>query len=69
MTITPTGDNNVVDIVKGETHTCTCITDSSRPVTWIQCHCFIIYIPVPVPTVTITPAGHNNVVYIHSDKS
>ena len=36
VTITPAGDNNVVDIVEGETQTCTCTTDSSRPVAWIQ---------------------------------
>jgi hypothetical protein len=40
MTITPTGDNNVVDIVKGETQTFTCTTNSSRPAAWIQCHHF-----------------------------
>jgi hypothetical protein len=36
VTITPTGDNNVVDIIEGETHTFTCTTDSSRPAAWIQ---------------------------------
>jgi hypothetical protein len=36
VTITPGGDNNVVDIIKGETQTCTCTTDSSRPAAWIQ---------------------------------
>ena len=35
-TITPSGDNNVVDITEGETQTCTCTTDSSRPAAWIQ---------------------------------
>ena len=35
MTITPAGDNNVVDIIEGETQTFTCTTDSSRPATWI----------------------------------
>ena len=36
VTITPAGDNNVVYIIEGETHTCTCTTDSSRPTAWIQ---------------------------------
>ena len=36
VTITPAGDNNVVDITEGETQTYTCITDSSRPAAWIQ---------------------------------
>ena len=36
MTITPAGDNNVVDITEGETQTFTCTTDSSRPAAWIQ---------------------------------
>ena len=36
MTITPAGDNNVVDIMEGETQTFTCTTDSSRPAAWIQ---------------------------------
>jgi hypothetical protein len=36
VTITPAGDNNVVDITEGETHTFTCTTDSSRPAAWIQ---------------------------------
>ena len=35
-TITPSGDNNVVDITEGETQTFTCTTDSSRPAAWIQ---------------------------------
>ena len=36
MSITPSGDNNVVDIIEGQTHTFTCTTDSSRPAAWIQ---------------------------------
>jgi hypothetical protein len=36
VTITPAGDNNVVDITEGETQTFTCTTDSSRPAAWIQ---------------------------------
>jgi hypothetical protein len=36
LTITPTGDNNVVDIIEGETQTFTCTTDSSRPAALIQ---------------------------------
>ena len=36
MTITPAGDNNVVDITEGETQTFTCTTDSSCPAAWIQ---------------------------------
>ena len=36
VTITPAGDNNVVDIIAGETQTFTCTTDSSRPAAWIQ---------------------------------
>ena len=36
VTITPAGDNNVVDIIEGETLTFTCTTDSSRPAAWIQ---------------------------------
>jgi hypothetical protein len=36
VTITPAGDNNVVDIVEGKTQTFTCTTDSSRPTGWIQ---------------------------------
>ena len=36
VTITPTGDNNVVDIIEGETQTFTCTTDPSRPPAWIQ---------------------------------
>ena len=34
--ITPAGDTNIVDIIEGNTQTCTCTTDSSRPVAWIQ---------------------------------
>ena len=34
--ITPPGDNNVVDIIKGETETFACTTDSSRHAAWIQ---------------------------------
>jgi hypothetical protein len=36
VTITSAGDNNVVDIIDGETHIFTCATDSSRPTAWIQ---------------------------------
>ena len=36
VTITPSGDNNVVDIIEGETQTFNCTTDSSRPAAWIQ---------------------------------
>jgi hypothetical protein len=36
VTITPAGDNNVVYIIEGETHTFTCTTDYNRPITWIQ---------------------------------
>jgi len=36
VTITPAGDNNVTYIIKGETQTFTCTTDSSRPASWIQ---------------------------------
>jgi hypothetical protein len=36
VTITPVGDNNVVDIIKGETRSFTCATDSSRPAALIQ---------------------------------
>ena len=35
-TISPAGDNNVVDIIEGETQTFICTTDSSRPAAWIQ---------------------------------
>ena len=34
--IIPAGDNKVVDIIEGETHTFTCTTDSSRLAAWIQ---------------------------------
>ena len=34
--ITPASDNNVVDIIEGETQSITCTTDSSRPAAWIQ---------------------------------
>ena len=34
--ITPGGDNNVVDMIEGETQTFTCTTGSSRPAAWIQ---------------------------------
>jgi hypothetical protein len=40
VTITPAGDNNVVDIIEGEKHTCTCTTDSHRPAAYIQCYNF-----------------------------
>ena len=36
VTITPAGDNNVVDIIEGETQTFTCTTDPSPPAAWIQ---------------------------------
>jgi hypothetical protein len=36
VTITPAGDNNVVDIIEGETRTFNCTTDSSRPAASIQ---------------------------------
>jgi hypothetical protein len=36
VTLTPAGDNNVVDIIEGETQTCTCTTGSSRPAAWIR---------------------------------
>jgi hypothetical protein len=36
VTITPAGDNNVVDIIEGEKQTFTCTTDSSRPAAWLQ---------------------------------
>jgi hypothetical protein len=36
VTITPSGDSNVVYIMEGETQTFTCTTDSSRPASWIQ---------------------------------
>ena len=36
MTLTPAGDNNVVDMIEGQTQTFTCTTGSSRPAAWIQ---------------------------------
>jgi hypothetical protein len=36
VTITSAGDNNVVDIIEGETRTFSCTTDASRPAAWIQ---------------------------------
>ena len=36
VTITPAGDNTVLDIIDGRTRTFTCTTDSSRPAAWIQ---------------------------------
>ena len=36
VTITPSGDNNVVDIIEGETQTFICTTDSSNPAAWKQ---------------------------------
>jgi hypothetical protein len=36
VAIIPAGDNNVTDIVEGETQTFTCTTDSSRPAASIQ---------------------------------
>jgi hypothetical protein len=36
VTLTPAGDNNVVDRLEGETQTFTCTTGSSRPAAWIQ---------------------------------
>ena len=36
VTITPAGDNNVVNIIDGETQKFNCTTDSSRPAAWIQ---------------------------------
>jgi hypothetical protein len=38
VTITPASDNNVVDIIEGETQTFTCTTYSSRPTACIQWH-------------------------------
>ena len=35
MTFTPSGDNNVVDIIEGQTQTFTCTTDPIRPAAWI----------------------------------
>ena len=39
VTITPAGDNTVLDIIDGRTRTFTCTTDSSRPAGWIQWYC------------------------------
>ena len=64
MTITLAGDNTIVYIIEAETHTCTCTTDSDRPVAWNQWYIIIICITVLVTTVTITPTGDNNVVDI-----
>ena len=36
VTITPAGDNNVVDIIEGETHIFACTTGSSRRIAWMQ---------------------------------
>ena len=36
VAITPAGDNNLVDIIEGETQIFTCTTYSSRPAAWIQ---------------------------------
>jgi hypothetical protein len=33
--ITPAGDNNVVDIIEGETNIFTCTTYSCRPAAWV----------------------------------
>jgi hypothetical protein len=53
VTITPAGDNNVVDIVEGDTQIFTCTTDSSRPAAWIQWHnyyyLFYIYQDIGIP--------------------
>ena len=35
VTFTPSGDNNVVDIIEGQTQTCTCTTNPIRPAVWI----------------------------------
>ena len=35
MTFTPSGDDNVVDIIERETQTFTCTTDPIRPAAWI----------------------------------
>jgi hypothetical protein len=43
VTITPSGDNNVVYIVEGETQTFTCTTYFSRPATWIQSQWYNYY--------------------------
>jgi hypothetical protein len=36
VTISPDGNNNVVDIVEGQNQTFNCTTDSSRPSAWIH---------------------------------
>ena len=36
VTITPSGDNNVVDIIEGETQIFTCTTDFSHSAAWKQ---------------------------------
>jgi hypothetical protein len=36
VTITPAGENNVEDIIEGQTQIFTCTTDSSRSAAWIQ---------------------------------
>ena len=36
VTITPASDNNVVDIIEGETQIFNCTTGSIRPAAWIQ---------------------------------
>jgi hypothetical protein len=36
VTITPAGDNNVVDVAEGKTQTFTCTTDFSRPAASMQ---------------------------------
>ena len=35
VTFTPSGDNNVVDIIKGQTQTFICTTNPIRPAAWI----------------------------------
>jgi hypothetical protein len=35
VTFTPSGDNNVVDIIEGPTQTFTCTTNPIRPAAWI----------------------------------
>jgi hypothetical protein len=35
VTFTPSGDNNVVDIIERQTQTFTCTTDPIRPAAWI----------------------------------
>ena len=36
VTMTPGGDNNIVDIIEGEIWTVICAADSSRAAAWIQ---------------------------------